>query len=116
MKYEQKTFIVPFTSKDYRDNWDDVFGSPAIKIVLQVGDLVGVRGFGCFWNGEGEWIENTEYSYWFGFVEEIELDDTKQIKIKYFDPDAGEHVSCWQHRDDIYFVKRDIEKTWKSRR
>jgi hypothetical protein len=128
MKYKQKSFLVPYLSKEYRNNWEKVFGGDVRKVKLQVGDLVGVKEFGGCWTltTPGTWIKDAapSYWYWFGVVGEIkkpgDVPHTGRpedcIKIRYYDSDSGKKMWSWHNREELYFVKRNVQKMWEKRR
>lgn len=126
MKYKQKSFSVPYLSKSYRDNWEKVFGEEMRFVKLQVGDLVAIKEYGGHWKPTKKaiWIKDQEPSYWFGVIGEIrkpgdvphEGEPESCFKIRYYCSESGSQMWSWHKREEIYFVKRNVQKMWEKRR
>jgi len=101
MKYQDKTFSVPYMSKEYSNNWEKTFKSK--KIEVRPGDLVAVK---------------EERYYWFGIVEEINQtpphSDAKFcVKISFFDISSGIMSHSWESKENTYFIKRNVMEELK---
>ena len=123
MKYQQKSFSVPYLSKNYRDNWEKVFGKKVEFVELQVDDLVAIKEYGGYWTFKGDWIKDQEPLYWFGIIDEIRKygdvpheDPEACFNIKYFHSESGSQMWSWHKREEIYFVKRNVQDVWRRKR
>jgi len=125
MKYKQKSFLVPYISKEYRENWEKAFGEEVKRILLRKGDLVGVKEYGGHWTPKKDkWIEDKFPSYWFGIISEIKKlgdvfyseDLKKCVKIKHYDSVNGEYIYSCHKKEDVYFVRRNVLRMWEKKR
>lgn len=115
MKYQEKSFMVPYTSKEYRDNWSNIFSKTSH---LKVGDLVAVKEYGGFWatdkSGESQWYEDEEPSFWYGVIGDI-VDKSKfkdkdlVILIDFFSAESGRKNWEWVSKKDVCLITHNIE-------